>query len=81
MHIREVNFEDYSKIKDLTDRNNIAIYDKFYWEKVWKENPFLKLPNLSSQREIFHNKPGKSFFNSSALYKYIKAFFGSPILK
>ena len=42
MLIREVNFEDYLKIKDLNDRNNIAIYDKIYWEKVWKENPYLK---------------------------------------
>lgn len=42
MLIREVNFEDYLKIKGLTDRNNIEIYDKIYWEKVWKENPYLK---------------------------------------
>ena len=45
MLIREVNFEDYLKIKDLTDRNNIRIYDKSDWEKVWKENPYLKKNN------------------------------------
>ena len=46
MLIREVNFEDYLKIKDLTNRNNIEIYDKFDWKKVWKENPYLKKNNI-----------------------------------
>ena len=46
MLIREVNFEDSLKIKDLTNRNNIEIYDKFDWKKVWKENPYLKKNNI-----------------------------------
>ena len=47
MLIREVNFEDYLKIKNLANKNNLKIYDKSDWEKVWKENPYLKKIILS----------------------------------
>jgi len=46
MHIREVNFEDYIKIKSLVNRYNLQIYDKLNWEKMWKENPYLKKNNI-----------------------------------
>ena len=45
MFIKEVSFEDYLKIKNLANRNNLKIYDKSDWEKIWKENPYLKKNN------------------------------------
>ena len=41
MRIRAAKFEDYDQIKELANRYNLNIYEKSYWEDIWKKNPLI----------------------------------------
>ena len=42
MLLREVTFEDYTKIKKLVTRSKKNIQDYETWKKIWSTNPLLK---------------------------------------
>ena len=41
MKIRAAKLEDYNQIKELVNRYNLNIYEKSYWQDIWKKNPLV----------------------------------------
>lgn len=81
MIIREVKFEDYSEIKNLTDKYKINIYPKKDWENIWKNNPFLKKENRNWTMGwvlVNENKIVGHLGNIPTQYSYnLKNYYGS----
>ena len=42
MKIEKVYLEDYQKIVELNERNNLLSLEKLDWENLWKKNPYLR---------------------------------------
>ena len=45
MKIEEVLFEDFEKISELNNRNNLITLNKYDWINLWNKNPYFSQTN------------------------------------